>query len=57
MQFGFKDGIRTQEALFSLNVLTQRCRAMTDDECACFIDFQTAFDYVDQNDKNPESWY
>lgn len=46
MLFGFRDGIGTQEALFSLNVLTQRCRDMNVDVYACFIVFQKAFDCV-----------
>lgn len=36
----------TREALFSLNVLTQRCRDMNVDVFACFIDYKKAFDCV-----------
>lgn len=45
-QFGFRNGVGTREAVFSLNVLTQRCRDMNVDVYACFIDYQRAFDCV-----------
>src|SRR5262249_3570638 len=38
-QFGFRNGMGTREALFSLNVLTQRARDMNVDVYACFIDY------------------
>lgn len=46
VQFGFRKGVGTREALFSLNVLTQRCRDMNVDVYACFIDYRKAFDCV-----------
>jgi hypothetical protein len=45
-QFGFRNGLGTREALFALNVLTQRCRDMNVDVYACFIDYRKAFDCV-----------
>ncbi|XP_071579082.1 uncharacterized protein [Temnothorax nylanderi] len=43
-QFGFRKGLGTREALFSLQVLGQRARDMGVDVYLCFIDF--AFDRV-----------
>lgn len=45
-QFGFRNGLGTREALFSLSILTQRCRDMNVDVYACFIDYRKAFDCV-----------
>ncbi|XP_071576849.1 uncharacterized protein [Temnothorax nylanderi] len=45
-KFGFRNGLGTREALFSLNVLTQRCRDMNINVFACFIDYRKAFDCV-----------
>lgn len=45
-QFGFRNGMGTREALFSLNVLTQRCRDMNVNVFTCFIDYRKAFDCV-----------
>ena len=45
-QFGFQNGVGTREALFSLNVLMQRCRDMNVDVYASFIDYQKAFDSI-----------
>ena len=45
-QFGFRNGLGTREALFSLNVLAQRCMDMNVDVYACFIDYTKAFDCV-----------
>lgn len=45
-QFGFRNGVGTREALFALNILTQRCRDMNQDIYACFIDYRKAFDCV-----------
>lgn len=45
-QFGFRNGLGTREALFSIQVLFQRCRDMNCDIYACFIDYQKAFDRV-----------
>ena len=45
-QFGFRNGVGTREALFSLNVLVQRCRDMNVDVYACFVDYTKAFDCV-----------
>lgn len=49
-QFGFRNGFGTREALFSMQVLTQRCRDMNVDVFACFIDYEKAFDMV-QHDR------
>jgi len=46
VQFGFRSGIGTREALFSIQVLKQRARAVNWDFYACFIDFEKAFDRV-----------
>ena len=45
-QFGFRQAMGTKEAIFSLQVLIQRCRDMNRDVYACFIDFSRAFDRV-----------
>lgn len=45
-QFGFRNGFGTREALFALNVLTQRCKDMNVSVYACFIDYRKAFDCV-----------
>lgn len=45
-QFGFRNGVGTREALFSLNVLTQRCLDVNRDLYICFIDYNKAFDKV-----------
>lgn len=45
-QFGFRNGLGTREALFSLQVLAQRCRDVGVDVFACFIDYEKAFDTV-----------
>ena len=45
-QFGFRNGLGTREALFSINVLTQRARDMNAEVYACFVDYHKAFDCV-----------
>lgn len=45
-QFGFRNGLGTREALFSVQVLIQRCRDTNCDVYACFVDFEKAFDKV-----------
>ncbi|KAL1447598.1 hypothetical protein WDU94_009869 [Cyamophila willieti] len=45
-QFGFRRAVGTREALFSIQVLFQRCRDVNCDVYACFIDYQKAFDRV-----------
>lgn len=45
-QFGFRKAVGTQEALFSIQVLFQRCRDVNCDIFACFIDYKKAFDRV-----------
>jgi hypothetical protein len=45
-QFGFRSGLSTREALFSLNVLVQRCLDVNVDVYMCFIDYEKAFDTV-----------
>lgn len=45
-QFGFRKGLGTREALFALNVLSQRCLDINQDIYACFIDYNKAFDKV-----------
>ena len=49
-QFGFRGGFGTREALFSIQVLIQRCRDVNVDVYACFVDYEKAFDTV-QHDK------
>jgi len=46
IQFGFMKGVGTGEALFSIQVLFQRCRDMNCDIYTCFVDYQKAFDKV-----------
>lgn len=45
-QFGFKEGMGTREALFSLQMLVQRCQDTNQDVFLCFIDYEKAFDKV-----------
>lgn len=45
-QFGFRQAFGTREALFSFNVLMQKCRDQRRDVFACFIDYEKAFDRV-----------
>lgn len=45
-QFGFRDGMGTREALFSINVLFQKCRDQQKKVYSCFIDYEKAFDRV-----------
>lgn len=45
-QFGFRNGMGTREALFSFNVLIQRCLDVNRDLYVCFIDYNKAFDKV-----------
>lgn len=45
-QFGFRNGLGTREALFALNVLTQRCLDVNQDLHLCFIDYNKAFDKI-----------
>lgn len=45
-QFGFRKGLGTREALFSIEVLVQRSRDVNSDVFLCFIDFEKAFDRV-----------
>lgn len=45
-QFGFRNALGTREAIFSLQVLIQRCRDMNKDAYVCFADFSKAFDNV-----------
>lgn len=43
-QFGFCNSLGAREALFTMQVLIQRCRDMKCDVFACFIDYTKAFD-------------
>lgn len=55
-QFGFRKGLGTREALFNLNVLIQRARDVNCNVFAYFIDFEKAFDRVNQKvDRNASS--
>lgn len=45
-QFGFRNGMGTREAIFALNVLSQRCLDVNQDLYICFIDYSKAFDNV-----------
>ena len=45
-QFGFRNGVGTREALFAVNVLTQRCLDVNKDVYACLVDYEKAFDRV-----------
>jgi hypothetical protein len=46
MQFGFRAGTGTREALLSLAVLVEKCLDMNHNLYICFIDFKKAFDKV-----------
>ncbi|XKL64613.1 hypothetical protein PGB90_004699 [Kerria lacca] len=45
-QFGFKKGMGTREALFSMKILMQKCYDFQQDLYICFIDYEKAFDTV-----------
>lgn len=45
-QFGFKNGLGTREALFSMQTLIQNCLDQRKDVFLCFIDYEKAFDKV-----------
>lgn len=45
-QFGFRNGLGTREALFSLQILVERCRDVNVDVYLCFVDYEKAFDRV-----------
>ena len=45
-QFGFRQGLGTREALFTFNVLVQRCLDVSQDVYVCFLDYNKAFDKV-----------
>uniref|UniRef100_A0A8D8L8K4 Craniofacial development protein 2 n=1 Tax=Cacopsylla melanoneura TaxID=428564 RepID=A0A8D8L8K4_9HEMI len=45
-QFGFRNGLGTREALFSIQVLIQKFRDNDNDAYLCFIDFEKAFDRI-----------
>lgn len=46
MQFGFRCGVGTTEALFRLKFLMKSARDVNSDILACIIDFEKAFDKV-----------
>lgn len=48
-QFAFVNDVGTREALFSVQVLFQRCRDVNSNVFACLIDYQKAFDRVQHN--------
>uniref|UniRef100_A0A8D8T8A4 Craniofacial development protein 2 n=1 Tax=Cacopsylla melanoneura TaxID=428564 RepID=A0A8D8T8A4_9HEMI len=45
-QFGFLNAVGTREALFSVQVLVQRCRDVNCNFFVCLIDYKKAFDRV-----------
>jgi hypothetical protein len=45
-QFGFKNGLGTREAIFSMQTLIQNCLDQRKDVFICFIDYEKAFDNV-----------
>lgn len=45
-QFGFRNGLGIREALFSIQILVQRCRDINQKVYLCFIDYEKAFDKV-----------
>lgn len=45
-QFGFRLGLGTQEALFGLTVLLEKCRDQRKDMYLCFIDYEKTFDRI-----------
>jgi hypothetical protein len=49
-QFGFRNGLGTKEALFSIQILVQRCQDINQNVYLCFIDFEKAFDKVRHKD-------
>jgi len=42
----FRKGLETREALFAINVLSQRCLDMNQEISACFIDLEKASDKI-----------
>ena len=45
-QFGFRRGKETRDTDGMLRIISQRTLALDEELCACFTDWQTAFDYV-----------
>lgn len=45
-QFGFKNGLPTPEALFSMKLLVHKCYKQRKVVLICFIDYQKGFDNV-----------
>uniref|UniRef100_A0A8D8VTC7 Craniofacial development protein 2 n=1 Tax=Cacopsylla melanoneura TaxID=428564 RepID=A0A8D8VTC7_9HEMI len=49
-QFGFINAVGTREAIFSIQVLFQRCRDVNHNVFACLVDYEKAFDRVRHED-------
>jgi len=45
-QFGFRRGKGTRDTDGLLRMISQRTLALDEELCACFIDWQTAFDHI-----------
>lgn len=45
-QLDFRNGMGIRKALFTIHVITQRCRDVSVDVYAGFIDFRKAFDMI-----------
>ncbi|MGX9339096.1 reverse transcriptase domain-containing protein, partial [Pantoea dispersa] len=45
-QFGFRKGKGTRDAIGMVRILSERVLAVNEEVCACFIDWQKAFDRV-----------
>lgn len=48
-QFGFRNGLETREALFSMQILVQKCLDQQKSIFICFVDYKKAFDNVKYN--------
>jgi hypothetical protein len=45
-QFGFRRGKGTSDAIGMLRIISERTLDIDEELCACFIDWQKAFDHV-----------
>jgi hypothetical protein len=45
-QFGFRRGKRTRDAIGMLRIISEWTLDIDEELCACFIDWQKAFDHV-----------
>ena len=47
IQFGFRKGVGTREAIAAIRLLCERCIDHEQDVYMCFVDYEKAYDRVD----------